>query len=137
MLTIYLIECLTTGKKYYGTTKSQNQYYNPTQWLTNQSESTGNYTSLAESVKLYGLRDHETRLIPCDYDDDTKLEKVYKMIVKLQKDNRSLNDIAIPPKKVECPNCKQSVREFFLKEHDAKYCKAVKKKADYEDLLEV
>lgn len=131
-LTIYVIENLNTHKKFYGTTKSQNEKFNPLSFFLKQSD---NYKLLRESVAKDGFKSHQCRLIKSDMSDDDKQKVVYEKILKLQSDNESLNDLAINPEKVECEDCGFKLRKFFLTDHKEKYCKKTLAQSDLNDLL--
>ena len=134
-LTIYIIECKTTGFKYFNTTKSENANFNPLNWMISQNKKEGNYKLLAASVEEYGIKNHSERIIDCDYVDDKKQTIVYNKIKKLQEEGTSLNDILIPPTKVKCIGCGLNIREYFLKKHILEYCRARKNAEDLADLI--
>lgn len=136
-LTIYLIECKTTKHRYYGTTKSQQKNFNPMMWFLRQNKEHDYYQKFAESVEKYGLNDHVVRTITCDYDDDKKLDIVYKKVLAMLKRGESLNDIAVSPLKVECEKCGMKVRKQFIDKHMDKYCTAAKNLEDFLELEEL
>lgn len=134
-LTIYTIECSTTGKKYYGTTKSQNQNYNPIQWFIKKNEESGHYKLLADSVKEHGKKNHVCRIIKTNKTDTEKSDAVFKIVEKLMKADKSLNDVNFSPEKVECDKCNQQVRKCFKDIHDEKYCNVIKVEEELDELF--
>jgi len=142
MLTIFIIECVKSGKKYYGCSKIEDpankKYYNPINYMLRQE---GKFELLRESVKEFGFKKHHCRLIippqgeeMSDYD---KQIAVYNKILALKDAGLSLNDMAISPEREKCPDCGSVVRLHFMEVHQREYCSAVLGKSDLDELRNV
>lgn len=120
----YAIVCKKTNKIFVGQSKSENPEYNPIRFFLKKNKDEPNYyEKLCKSINEHGRKEH--RFIKTSkhiYTLEEAEKKVYEASLKLDKQDRLLNDRIISPEKETCDYCGKSYKIVYKEAHQTKYC---------------
>lgn len=122
---VYVIKCEDDKKYYVGKSTSKTKWYNPCKYFLSKYEKDNSiYSEIGASIKNKGIKSHKVCIL---YDRDLfpieeAEHRVYKLVKKLEKKNKSLNGEIVNPERGTCKECGKRIKKVFMEDHLQKYC---------------